>query len=163
MAADPLDAAWRIQTALADWTGKADAKASIALSLQSAVLALFGVLTGAGHGFRGGPVPAQVLGWAGVLTLLVGACLAAAAVSPNLRSERRGQEPDEDYLFFGHLRHFEPEQLESALRERDHLAALSRQLVVMSEIAWVKHRRVQWSFAAAVTGSGALGIAAVIG
>ncbi|WP_218776481.1 Pycsar system effector family protein, partial [Streptomyces alboverticillatus] len=105
----------------------------------------------------------QVLGWAGVLTLLAGACLAAAAVSPNLRSERRGQEPDEDYLFFGHLRHFEPEQLEGALRERDLLAALSRQLVVMSEIAWAKHRRVQWSFAAAVTGSGALGIAAVIG
>ncbi|MFI0741163.1 Pycsar system effector family protein [Streptomyces sp. NPDC021100] len=163
MAVDPLDTAWKVQSALTDWTGKADTKASIALSLQSALLALVGVLTVASHGFRTGSVLAQVLGWAGILTLLAGACLAAAAVSPNLRSERRGPEPDGDYLFFGHLRHFEPEQLEGALRERDPLAALSRQMVVMSEIAWAKHRRVQWSFAAAVSGSGALAIAAVIG
>ncbi|MFE0188297.1 Pycsar system effector family protein [Streptomyces sp. NPDC058989] len=163
MAADPLETAWRIQAALADWTGKADTKASIALSVQSTVLALVGVLTTSGHGAETRSVAGHALLWAGGCILLCGALLAAAAVTPNLRLERRGPGPDDDFLFFGHLRHFEPEALETALRSGSTLPALSRQIVVMSEIAWTKHRRVQLSFLLAVMGCGALGASAVIG
>lgn len=161
MAADPLETAWKIQAALADWTGKADTKASIALSVQSTVLALVGVLAASGTTTRS--TPGQALLWAGGFILLCGALLAAATVAPNLRLERRGPDPDDDYLYFGHLRHFEPEGLERALRSGATLSALSRQIVVMSQIAWTKHRRVQLSFLLAVLGCAALGASAAVG
>lgn len=65
VAADPLETAWKIQAALVDWTGKADTKASIALSVQSTVLALVGVLATSGHGTGVRSVPSQVLLWVG--------------------------------------------------------------------------------------------------
>ncbi|WP_436737421.1 Pycsar system effector family protein [Streptomyces sp. BBFR102] len=163
MAADPLETAWKIQATLADSTGKADTKASIALSLQSTVLALLGVLATSGHGMDARSATSQALLWVGGCVLLCGALLAAAAVSPNLRLERRGVGPDDDYLFFGHLRHFEPEALETALRSGSALSALSRQIIVMSEIAWTKHRRVQLSLLLAVLGCTTLGVSAAIG
>ncbi|MFF1308656.1 Pycsar system effector family protein [Streptomyces sp. NPDC058307] len=163
MAADPLETAWKIQAALADSTGKADTKASIALSLQSTVLALLGVLAASGRGVGARNMAGHVLLWTGGCILLCGALLAAAAVAPNLRLERRGPGPDDDYLFFGHLRHFEPETLEAALRSGSALSALSRQIVVMSEIAWTKHRRVQLSLLLAVTGCAVIGASAAIG
>ncbi|CAM5360628.1 hypothetical protein SHIRM173S_13020 [Streptomyces hirsutus] len=45
----------------------------------------------------------------------------------------------------------------------DPLPPLSRQLVVMSEIAWTKHRRVQWSLTLAVAGCTAFALATVVG
>ena len=163
MAADPLETAWKLQAGLADSTGKADTKASFALAIQSTVLALLGILSSAGknpgsaeHGIS------LILLWAGAVLLACGACCAAAAVSPNLHKERRGPRPDDDFLFFGHLRHWDPAALETALKDKDLLPQLSRQIVVMSEIAWAKHRRVQWSFALAAVGSAVLGLAAIL-
>jgi hypothetical protein len=163
MAVDPLETAWKLQTGLNESTGKADTKASFALAIQSTVLALVGILT---QGKPNPPSlehgPSLVLLWAGVVFLACGACCAAAAVSPNLRKERRGPRPDDDFLFFGHLRQWDPTALKTALQEKDILPQLSRQIVVMSEIAWAKHRRVQWSFALAAAGSLALGLAAML-
>ncbi|MFF5574205.1 hypothetical protein [Streptomyces luteogriseus] len=65
MAADPLETAWKIQAALADSTSKADTKASIALSLQSTVLALLGVLAASGRGVEARSMAGQVLLWTG--------------------------------------------------------------------------------------------------
>ncbi|MEU5418719.1 Pycsar system effector family protein [Streptomyces sp. NPDC020799] len=163
MATDPLETAWKIQSGLNDSTGKADTKASFALAIQSTVLALLGVLANADEGLLSKPrsSPSSAFLWAGVVLLACGAGFAAAAVSPNLRKERRGPQPDDDFLFFGHLRCWDPTALERALKEKDLLPQLSRQIVVMSEIAWTKHRRVQWSFVLAATGSAALGVAAI--
>ncbi|MFD9571464.1 Pycsar system effector family protein [Streptomyces sp. NPDC059982] len=163
MAADPLETAWKLHSAISDWTGKADVKASFALTLQSTILAVLGVLAGSSQGTKGlGSGAARPLLWMGVVFLACGACCAAAAISPNLRKERRSLEAGEDFLFFGHVRTWEPANLESALREKDPLPALSRQLVVMSEIAWTKHRRVQWSLLLAVPGVVALSLAAAL-
>ncbi|MFC0495109.1 Pycsar system effector family protein [Streptomyces mutabilis] len=163
MATDPLETAWKLQAGLTDSTGKADAKASFALAIQSTVLALLGILTSAGKS-PGNPEHgvSLILLWVGAALLACGACCAAAAVSPNLRKERRGPQPDDDFLFFGHLRHWDPTDLETALKDKDLLPNLSRQIVVMSEIAWTKHRRVQWSFALAAIGSAALGLASIV-
>ncbi|MER7987563.1 Pycsar system effector family protein [Streptomyces noursei] len=163
MASDPLETAWKLQAGLADSTGKADTKASFALAIQSTALVLLGVLTSVGTS-PGSPKHGISLAllWAGAALLACGACCAAAAVSPNLRKERRGPQRDDDVLFFGHLRHWDPAELEAALKNKDLLPNLSRQIVVMSEIAWTKHRRVQWSFALAAAGSAALGLAAIL-
>lgn len=163
MAADPVEAAWKVHGALADWTGKADIKASFALTLQSTILAVLGVLAGSGQGFRDlGSGAARPLLWVGAGLLACGAACAAVAISPNLRKERRGPAVDDDFLYFGHLRTWDPNELETALRDKDLLPALSRQLIVMSEIAWSKHRRVQWSLVLAVAGSVTLGLAAAV-
>ncbi|WP_405731208.1 DUF5706 domain-containing protein [Streptomyces sp. NBC_01537] len=164
MAVEPTETAWRIQAAVADWTAKADSKASFALTMQSTALAVLGLLASSRRaaGDLDDTVP-QMLLWMGVLLMVGGVSCAAWAISPNLRKERRGPESDDDFLYFGHVRHLDPAVLEAALRDKDPLPSLSRQVVVMSEIAWNKHRRVQWSLMLAVAGCAAFGLATVVG
>ncbi|MEV7640464.1 Pycsar system effector family protein [Streptomyces rubiginosohelvolus] len=164
MAMDPTETAWRIQAAVADWTAKADTKASFALTMQSTSLAVLGLLASSGRTAGGlDSTPAQLLLWVGALLMVAGASCAAWAISPNLRQERRGPRNDDDFLYFGHVRRLEPTVLEAALRGKDPLPPLSRQVVVMSEIAWNKHRRVQWSLMLAAAGCAAFGLATIAG
>lgn len=164
MADEPTETAWRIHAAVADWTAKADSKASFALTMQSTALAVLGLLATSKRaaGDLDSNVPRLLL-WIGVLLMVAGVSCAAWAISPNLRKERRGPESDDDFLYFGHVRHLDPAVLEAALRDKDPLPSLSRQVVVMSEIAWNKHRRVQWSLMFAVAGCAAFGLATVVG
>ncbi|MCX4768316.1 Pycsar system effector family protein [Streptomyces sp. NBC_01285] len=162
MPPEPIETAWKIQSAVADATAKADAKAALALTLQSTTLAVLSLLASsrrAAGGFDSSV--AQALLWIGVVLILAGACCAAWAVSPRLGKELRGPEPDSDFLYFGHLRLMEPAVLERELLNTDPLSALSRQVVVMSEIAWAKHRRVQCSLILSVVGCGAFAMATV--
>ncbi|MER7645165.1 Pycsar system effector family protein [Streptomyces sp. NPDC126522] len=164
MTDEPTETAWRIQAAVADWTAKADSKASFALTMQSTALAVLGLLAASRRagGDLDSTVPRLLL-WIGVLLMAAGVGFAAWAISPNLSKERRGPESDDDFLYFGHVRHLDPAVLEAALRDKDPLPSLSRQVVVMSEIAWNKHRRVQWSLMLAVAGCAAFGLATVVG
>jgi hypothetical protein len=164
MTDEPTETAWRIQAAVADWTAKADSKASFALTMQSTALAVLGLLATSKRagGDLDSTVPRLLL-WIGVLLMVAGVSFAAWAISPNLSKERRGPENDDDFLYFGHVRHLDPAVLEAALRDKDPLPSLSRQVVVMSEIAWNKHRRVQWSLMLAVAGCAAFGLATVVG
>ncbi|MFI0192749.1 Pycsar system effector family protein [Streptomyces sp. NPDC017082] len=162
MPTEPTETAWKIQSAVADATAKADSKAALALTLQSTTLAVLSLLASsrrAAGGFES--VAAQSLLWLGIALIMAGACCAAWAVSPQLGKERRGPDPDADFLYFGHLRLMEPVVLERALRNTDPLPPLSRQVVVMSEIAWAKHRRVQCSLVLAVVGCGCFTLATV--
>ncbi|MFD9721984.1 Pycsar system effector family protein [Streptomyces sp. NPDC059076] len=158
---DPTETAWKIQSAIADATAKADSKAALALTLQSTTLALLSLVASsrrAAGGFES--VASQTLLWLGVALILTGACCAAWAASPQLSRERRGTDPHGDFLYFGHLRRMAPVDLERALRDTDPLPSLTRQVVVMSEIAWAKHRRVQYSLVLAVAGCGSFAAAA---
>lgn len=159
---EPTETAWKLQSAVADATAKADSKAALALTLQSTMLAVLSLLASsrqAAGGFES--VAAQTLLWLGVVLIMAGAGCAAWAVSPRLGKERRGADPDDDFLYFGHLRLMEPATLERALRNTDPLPSLTRQVVVMSEIAWAKHRRVQCSLVLAVAGYGSFAVATV--
>ncbi|MBC6456363.1 Pycsar system effector family protein [Actinomadura sp. HBU206391] len=162
MVVESTETAWRIQAAVADWTAKADSKASFALTTQStAVLGLLASSKRAAGDFDS-TVPPLLL-WLGVLLMVGGVGCAAWAISPNLRVERRGLENEDDFLYFGHVRHLDPAVLEAARRDKDPLPSLSQQVVVMSEIAWNKHRRVQWSLMLAVAGGAAFGLASAVG
>ncbi|WP_406466462.1 Pycsar system effector family protein [Streptomyces sp. NBC_01594] len=153
-ASDPSETAWRIHAALGEWTARVDAKASFALTLESAALAgivalsdknrLFANLTG----FTArGPL------WAGVLLILAGAVLAILVVAPRLRSKRKLRtEFGQNFIYFGHLQFWEPATLAQKLQDQDMLPVLSTQLVNMSKIAWRKHRFVQLSFLLAALG-----------
>jgi hypothetical protein len=147
---DPVDTAWRIHASLSESTGRVDAKASFAVSLESAVLAALIAL------YRGdvpGGTAAKVLFWIGALALALSALAAVSVVSPRLGSKDSGNWRDH-FLYFGDLRHWNADDLSRKLRDTSALSSLTRQLVVMSEIAWIKHRRVQQSLVLAVIGSG---------
>ena len=143
---EAVEQAWRIHAALVDWTGKVDSKASFTLTIQSAVLAGIVTLTGTGHhlhGLRGATVDGFF--WVGIAVLILGVLASASVVAPRVRRNKMGEEWRQNFIFFGHLKDWEPDDLTAALSQRDILPVLSRQLVVMSKIAWQKHEQVQIS------------------
>ncbi|MFI9328086.1 Pycsar system effector family protein [Kitasatospora sp. NPDC052868] len=161
---DPVETAWKIHASLQDWTGKVDAKAAFALTLESAAIGALTAFFGTGNQPERltGVFPKTVF-WLGIALLALSALAAVSVVSPRLRSKGGGDDWREHFVYFGHLRHWEPARLAEKLSATPPLETLSRQLVVMSEIAWKKHRRVQQSLQFAVAGVAAVGLAWIVG
>jgi hypothetical protein len=151
-----VEFAWRTHTAITDWTAKVDAKASIVLALESAIVAA--VIT-----FSGKDRPLSALrGWplgsyrVGILLMAIGIGLAGLVVLPRLNRRRARADWGTGAIYFGHLRRWQPDDLADhllALPTRTQLEILSRQLVTMSKIAWAKHTGLQWSILAAALGT----------
>ncbi|MEK8143920.1 Pycsar system effector family protein [Streptomyces sp. M10(2022)] len=156
-----MKTAWQIHASLHESTRTVDAKASFALAMESAVLAGIAALSGSGSRLDQVTGPAEVVLWLGVALVGLSAILAVLVVLPRHNGQGRSPNPARDeFLFYGHLRHWAPDELARQLGRADPLPTLSRQLVVMSAIAWTKHKRVQQSLLLAVTGS--LLVAAVL-
>jgi hypothetical protein len=150
---DPARTAWRIYSALADWIGKVDAKASYALTIESGTLALVIALSQSGNRL-GNSQAATVIYIMGAVLLGAGALTAICVVIPRLTSQKKLQdESASNYIYFGHLRLWNPDQLEAILRNDCALSALSRELIVMSECAWKKYRLMQLSFLLSALGA----------
>ncbi|WP_405900341.1 DUF5706 domain-containing protein [Streptomyces sp. NBC_00727] len=148
--------AWRIHASLAEWTGRADAKASTALSVELAVLAggMALISSGRGTGQDGNVVSAVLMG-SGMLLVLLGVFMAAAALFPRswTRTGRTGEAaPPENFVYFGTLRRMPSERVVAMLRDTDVLEVLSGQLVTMSHIGWRKLVLVKYSLIAACSG-----------
>jgi hypothetical protein len=155
LADNTIDFAWKVHTAVVDWTAKVDTKAAIVLSLGGALLGFFVTLSSTGraladlHGWRSATC------WVGVAAVGSGVLFAAFVVMPRLHSRRARQEWADNYIYFGHLRHWKANDLRSKLRTVDReeqLASLSVQLVAGSRIAWRKHRLLQVSMYCIVIG-----------
>lgn len=160
MTPDPIDFAWKIHAALVDWTGKVDTKASFALTIETALLAGVVTLSGDGrvfHNLNGWAVAWYVLG---ILLLIAAVLCAAWVVRPRLRGANLKAEATDNFIYFGHLRHLTPEVVQERLEGTELLPVLSKQLVEMSKIAWMKHRFVQVSMSLAPAGVVALAICA---
>lgn len=157
-----VDTAWRVHAAVGEWTARVDAKASFALTLESAAGAVIIALSGNGNIFAGphGWVIRCLL-WSGCVSILVAAVLAALVVAPRLRASALRTEAPDNFVYFGHLMHREAEELAESLRRAQPLPVLSRQLVVMSRIAWTKHRQLQLSFVSFAFGLALVVLAAV--
>jgi hypothetical protein len=158
-----VDTAWRIHATLADWTGKVDAKAGFALTLESAALGAVIAFSGSSH--RLGQLDgafAKTLFWLGAALLGLSALASVSVVNPRLgtRDEHNWQD---HFLYFGELRHWDPECLAEKLQETSPLQSLTRQIVAMSQIAWVKHQRVRQSLFLAVAGTTAVVLAWLLG
>lgn len=153
--------AWRIHAAVVDWTGKVDSKASFALAVESAVLG--GIVTLASEGRRLSERDDNWelrLFWAGIGALIVALLFVMTVVAPRLRPFKSRGEWRSNYVYFGHLRKWKPEQLERALKQSETLPVVTRNVVVMSRIAWRKHRRLQVSLWLTVLGTALVGLAA---
>ncbi|NVK77299.1 hypothetical protein HG542_06445 [Streptomyces morookaense] len=159
---DGVDTAWRIHASLSDWIGRIDSKASFALSIESAALAGVAALTSRGHCFAHLSGFWAVGGfWLGVVLLGLAAVVAVTVVTPRSQAGGEPVSSSGDFIFYGHLRHWSPENLAVRLADDDLLPALSRQLVTISRIAWVKHRRVQQSLLLAVAGAVVLAVVGI--
>lgn len=141
-----LDTAWKIHAAQVDWTGKVDTKASFAFALESAAIATTIALTAQGRVFSTFPSPLEAwLYWIGLVGLGVAAFFALSVVAPRLRGGMAKKAADENFIYFGHARHWDANDLATALAERDVLQVVTRQITAMAQIAWRKHIWVQWS------------------
>ena len=159
-----VERAWKIHDATVQWTSNVDSKASFASAVQIATLGLIATLTGDGGalseindgwGLR--------LFWAGVGTITASLLVVLRAVKPRVRAGQIDSESSDNFVFFGHVRNWTPADLETALLERPILPVLSRQLVVMSQIAWRKHRELQVSISGFVVGAALVALASVVG
>ncbi|MFJ3303715.1 Pycsar system effector family protein [Streptomyces sp. NPDC086549] len=137
--------AWRIHEALVDWTGKVDTKAAFASSLQTAGLAVAVALASDGVGGNSGRLPSWPL-WCAAALLGIAVLLSMWVVLPRMRVSGGDRNGPADFVYFGHLRHWDPDRLAEVLRTADPLPVLSRQMVVMAQVAWRKYRLVQLSF-----------------
>jgi hypothetical protein len=157
-----LDTAWRTHDALRDWTGKVDAKASFALTIETAVLGA-SVALSSKDGLLSHLHERALASYRTGLGLLGFAVLAAVgAVIPQVRRRPIKREWRDNFIFFGHLRHWKPDELAAAWVARDVTKVLARQAVAMSKIAWRKHRLLQVSLVAAILGTAALVVAGAL-
>ncbi|MFI7481443.1 Pycsar system effector family protein [Kocuria sp. M1R5S2] len=158
-----IENAWQIHSAQMDWTGKVDAKAGFAVALDSAAIATLVALSGQNMIFANmGDTWAWLPYWASVVLFIVGGFLALWAVAPSLRWRQMKAERQENFVFFGHAKGWQPEFLDAALRTDDVSLVLSRQIVAMAGIAWKKHLKVGWSLWLIGAGVLSLFIAALI-
>lgn len=143
---DPIDTAWKLHSAQMEWTGKVDAKAGFILTLDAAAITTSIALSSEGmvfHGVSTGQF--QLLYDLSILLFVTAAVLAAWAVAPALRLGNLKEEAKSNFIYFGHARFWDPDDLATALEEHDPLSSVTRQVVRMSTIAWRKHCRVAWS------------------
>ncbi|MFD3502935.1 Pycsar system effector family protein [Streptomyces sp. NPDC058676] len=142
-----VETAWRIHGAVGEWTARVDAKASFALTLEAAAAAGIIALSGNDNLFADlNGWASRCLLWAGSALIMVAAVFSVLVVVPRLRVPWTQAEASDNFVYFGHLMHREATELAESLRRTELLPVLSRQLIVMSKIAWSKHRHVQMSF-----------------
>lgn len=160
--AEGIEFAWKVHESLSTWTGRVDTKASIMLTLELATLSFAVALT------DGTKLFASLSGWrqsffvAGLALLGIGICAAMAVVFPQLARRRNRRDWRSGLIYFGHLRYWNRDALQTALMSLtpvEVLAALSSQLIMMATIAWRKHVLLQASVGCGFSGVVALTVA----
>lgn len=152
---DGVEFAWRVHSALDTWTGKVDSKASISLAIEIAVIG-FVITLSTKDGPLVGLTGSDLCFYRIALGFLVlSVLLSMLAVVPQLNRRQAKKNWRSGMVYFGHLRHWDPKELEKAL-EAPAKRQLADQLVAMSRIAWRKHAWLQWSLISLVVGAALL-------
>lgn len=163
-----IDTAWKTHTMLHEWTAKVDTKASIVLTLEVALVALFVGLTDRGKLLENafGSIVGAVAGAVGLGFLLLSVALAGWVVFPRLARSASSRDWKSNTLYFGHLRNWEPDALAEELRrasDDQRLGQLAAQLVAMAQVCWRKHAVLQYSMLSAGVGFVLLVVAIAFG
>lgn len=150
-----VDFAWRTHGAITDWTAKVDTKAAIVLSLGGVLLGFFVTLSGSNRVLANLQGWRLAVEWVGLAMVAIAVLCAGLVVAPRLNRRQSKKIWREHIVYFGHLRHWDPKDLQRELNgltaERE-LDVLSRQLVTTSKIAWYKHSLLQFSIAGLIIG-----------
>lgn len=149
-----LETAWRIHASHVRWVESVDNKAGFAFAVQSATVTVALFLASSGPPSATATSFGRAAIALGVVAIMAGAALSALVVTPQLRAGSLREESRSDFIYFGHSRLWTAEALQRRLRREDPIPQLSRQIVILAEIAWVKHRRVRTSIMISVAGGG---------
>ncbi|TMQ90113.1 hypothetical protein ETD83_36815 [Actinomadura soli] len=148
--------AWRVHQALHDWTAKVDAKASVILTLETAVLGLIVAFVQTEDRLSHLSGPNIWVFRSGVVLLVCAIILAGSAIFPQLNRRDAKRNWNRNYVYFGHLRRWAPSDLVNTLKDgndqRNELV-LSTQLIALSQIVWRKHAFLQYSMCMVVPGN----------
>lgn len=143
---EALEFAWRVHGALDNWIGKVDTKASIALAIESAVFGFVVTLSQRNGPFAALTGSSRTWFHVGLAMLLIAVLLSLIVVLPQLNRRKSKKIWRSNMIYFGHLRHWEPKELATALGKQPlYQDQLAEQLVAMSKIAWRKHSWLQGS------------------
>lgn len=159
-----IEFAWKTHAAVTDWTAKVDTKSAIVLSLGGALLGFFVTLS------TNGRILTNLQGWhliverIGLASAALGVLFAALVVLPRLNRRKTKRHWKDNFVYFGHLRHWDPVKLKARLQqltEDDELQVLSNQLIATSRIAWYKHGLLQAAMVLLVAGVGVVALAVI--
>ena len=157
---DPVATAWSIHATVLEWTRNVDNKASFVSAIEVAVL--LGILSVAGNQGQLSSLSGVwqlTIFWLGVVALITSMMLVLWVVSPHLRTPRIRTEYESNVIFFGHAKFWDPQDMARRLQDDDILPMLTRQITAASNIAWKKHRNLQWSILGFVIGATLVGAA----
>lgn len=157
------DFAWKVHSAITDWTAKVDTKASIILGFGGVIVGFIVTLSANGRRLASLQGADLIVERIGVCFVLLGVLLAALVVAPRLNARSVKKSWKSNFIYFGHIRHWPLVDLRSALDGLDRtkeLDLLAAQLSAMSKIAWLKHRILQCAMLAIGLGVALVFIAA---
>lgn len=140
--ADSVAFSWAMYHAIREWIAMIDTKASIVLSLETALLGLVIALARPPAG------QVRVFYYTGAGLLLVAIMLAGGAVFPQLSRRFLRRWRGGFSIYFGQLRRWQPDELASALiaaSARQRVRTIADDVVAISVIAWRKHTLIQGS------------------
>ena len=148
-----------------EWTASVDVKSSIVIVVEAAVAGAASKAlvskTGELHHATGLQLVTAILAMS---TLVLAVALAIWVVFPRLKRRRTAKVAQDGLIYFGHLRHRTPEDIERALATMtvaEERRQLAQQLHVTSDVAWRKHEHLQASLLAFALGSALLVLAFV--
>ncbi|TCO43598.1 hypothetical protein EV646_112175 [Kribbella antiqua] len=152
-----MDLAWRMHDSAAAAIDKADTKAGLAATVETALAAVVLTFVSQSHG---SPLVARVAFGVALVALAVALGSALLVVVPRLHRPADALVPGE-FLYFGAVRrrsveqlldrHIDPRTYDNKVA--DPLVAVTHQAKRLADIAWTKHRWLRVSFVAAVLGA----------
>ncbi len=139
------DGAWKVHEAQSSWIAKADVKASIILTLETAILGLVTVLSTDGHVLAGLHGLRRTVDITAMALLLLSTLSSLSAIIPQL-GRREKEKIDPGIIYFGDLRHWTAATLAAELQlGRPNDGDVATQIVILAEISWCKHQRLRRS------------------
>lgn len=139
------DGAWKVHEAQISWIEKADVKASIILTLETAILGLVTVLSTDGHVLAGLHGLRRTVDITAMALLLLSTLSSLSAIIPQL-GRREKVKMDPGIIYFGDLRHWTPAALAAELQlGRPNDGDVAKQIVILAGISWCKHQRLRRS------------------
>ncbi len=146
---------WRAHEAIQAWTASVDAKASIALVVQTALAgaALHALIADGGelHDAVGLHLACTIVA---VALLVASVACGLWVIFPRLHRQRNGLAPG--LVYFGDLRRQTPDEIAKTLAKmttEEERAQLARQMWIMSNVAWRKHAWLQRALATFALGA----------
>ncbi|WCN81966.1 Pycsar system effector family protein [Micromonospora sp. LH3U1] len=156
-----VDFAWRCHSAQESWTAKVDTKASILLTAD--LIGVAALLARLSNPMSDSPSWHRITDGAAIALVGFAVITTIAVIFPLLGTRTSAATPGT--IYFGHLRRRDPEDVAQQLLGAtliNQIDQLSRQLVAMARVNWIKHRLLQAGLVLSVAGYAIAGLSVIL-